>query len=109
MSIAPLTGVYTSAAGTPLAQIVGADVERVRQETIHQQRQLASKERADQAAGIAAADGDDLETNERDADGRRAWEIARSRGRSADDRGSAASWQYADPADERPPSLDLRG
>ena len=75
MSIGPLVGVYASAAGSPLAQITGSDVERTRQEVVNRERQAATDEQADRAAGIAEPDGEDLETNDRDADGRRPWEI----------------------------------
>ena len=75
MSIAPLAGVYASAAGLPLAQITGSDVERTRQKIVNRERQAATDEQADRAAGIAEPDGEDLEANDRDADGRRPWEI----------------------------------
>ena len=73
MSIVNLGALPASAAGSSLAQSSGSDVERARQDVLDQQRRLTAEGRADRAAGIA--DGDDLGTNDRDADGRRPWII----------------------------------
>jgi hypothetical protein len=75
MSIEFLGGVAASAAGSQQAQNTGSDVERTQQDVTGRQRHVASDIQAESAAGIAATDGQDLETNDRDADGRRAWEI----------------------------------
>jgi hypothetical protein len=74
MSLGPLGGIAGSAAGSPLAQTKGSDLERAQQETASQQRQIQTEQKADNAAGIGEADGEDHETAERDADGRRLWE-----------------------------------
>ncbi len=74
MSLGPLGGVGSSAAGSPLAQTKGSDVERAEQETAGQARRVQADQQADNAAGIGEADGEDHETAERDADGRRLWE-----------------------------------
>jgi hypothetical protein len=74
MSVGPLAGLAGSAAGSPLAQTKGAESERVQQETVTQQRVADSEQKADAAAGIGETDGQDHETAERDADGRRLWE-----------------------------------
>jgi len=74
MSVGPLGGIAGSAAGSPLAQIRGSETERAQQETASQQRRVASDQKAEAAAGIGEADGQDHETAERDADGRRLWE-----------------------------------
>jgi hypothetical protein len=74
MSIGPLAGLGASVAGTPLAQTRGADVERTQQESGNQQRRVENQQKAENAAGIGETDGDDHETAERDADGRRLWE-----------------------------------
>lgn len=73
MSIGPLGGVHTSAAGVPYAQAKGPDVERTEHESVSHQRQIKSERLADAAAGIGET-GEDSETSERDADGRRLWE-----------------------------------
>ena len=74
MSVGPLGGIASSAAGSPLAQTKGSDVERAQQDTSNQQRQVQNDQKAEAASGIGEADGEDHETAERDADGRRLWE-----------------------------------
>jgi hypothetical protein len=107
MSIGPLSSVLGGAAGAPLAQSAGSDIERTQHDAAAQGRQRAAAARADSAEGITQADGQDLETNDRDADGRRAWEIGpNNRRTSARDSAPAATQQIAEPA---PGSLDLTG
>ena len=74
MSLGPLGPVASSAAGSPLSQTKGSDVERAEQESASQARRVQADQQADNAAGIGEADGEDHETAERDADGRRLWE-----------------------------------
>jgi hypothetical protein len=75
MSMGPLTGVLTSAAGVPFAQVKGSDLDRAANENTVQQRAKDSQLKTEAAAGIGATDGQDHETEERDADGRRPWEV----------------------------------
>ena len=70
MSVGPLGG----AAGTALAQTKGSEIDRTQQSVSNQERRVANVERAEKASGIGQADGEDHETAERDADGRRLWE-----------------------------------
>ena len=74
MSMGPLGGVAGSGVGSPLAQTTGSDVERAQQDVGNQQRRVSSDQKAENAAGIGETDGEDHETAERDADGRRLWE-----------------------------------
>ena len=74
MSVGPFGGVTGAAAGTPLSQSSGSDVDRTRQDAVSQQRKAQAAEKADDAAGIAKTDGEDKESHDRDADGRRLWE-----------------------------------
>ncbi len=74
MSIGPLSFVASGAA-TPLAQSKGSDIDRAEQETAAQQRQFQHELKAEQAAGIGQTDGEEHETEDRDADGRRLWEL----------------------------------
>ncbi len=76
MSIGPSGGVAGSAAGSPLAQTKGAEPERAQQDAGAQQRRIESDQKADSAAGIGETDGEDHETAERDADGRRLWDAS---------------------------------
>jgi hypothetical protein len=73
MSVGPL-GLFGSIAATPAAQR-GADTERVQHDTTRQQGEIKNDRLAESAAGIGETDGDEHDTNERDADGRRPWEI----------------------------------
>ena len=74
MSVGPLGGIAGSVAGSPLAQSKGSDVERAQQDAANQARRTAADKKAENAAGIGEADGEDHETADRDADGRRLWE-----------------------------------
>lgn len=74
MSVGATGGVAGSVAGSPLAQTQGSEVERARQDAGAQQRRVESDQKADSAAGIGEANGEDHEPAERDADGRRLWE-----------------------------------
>jgi hypothetical protein len=73
MSIGPL-GLVSSAAATPAAQARSSDVERAARDATIQQRQAQSEAKAEAAAGIGQTDGEEHQTAERDADGRRLWE-----------------------------------
>jgi len=57
-----------------LAQAKGSDAEHAQNEAASHERRVASDRRADSAAGIGQTDGEDHQTAERDADGRRIWE-----------------------------------
>lgn len=74
MSVGPLGGIASSAAGSPLAQTKGSEIERAEQDASNQQRRIQNEQKAESAAGIGETDGEDHETAERDADGRRLWE-----------------------------------
>ncbi|HTQ39247.1 MAG TPA: hypothetical protein VMJ32_09475 [Pirellulales bacterium] len=74
MSIASL-GFAGIGAATPLPQSKGADTDRTSQEMTVQRIQQQTDLQAEQAAGIGQTDGDEHETEERDADGRRPWEL----------------------------------
>ena len=73
MTMAPLGGIVTSAAGAPLSQTAGSETERVQKDALSQQRQTDSSQQAERAAGIGQTD-EDQQSSERDADGRRLWE-----------------------------------
>src|SRR5262245_31943408 len=73
MTMVPLGGIVSSAAGAPLSQTAGSEAERVQQENIAHARQTEANQQAELAAGIGQT-GEDQESSERDADGRRLWE-----------------------------------
>jgi hypothetical protein len=99
MSIGPLPPVITSAAGAPLAQTQGPEVERAQHASSVAQQQAQGQQKAETAAGIGEADGADHQTGERDADGRLPWQRRRNR---AGQPGAAARRDI--PAAEGPPS-----
>lgn len=67
------SGLAGSAAGAPMAQNRGTDAARA-SEAGAQERRIAQDAKAADAAGIGQTDGEDHESAERDADGRRLWE-----------------------------------
>lgn len=75
MSVGPSVSILASAAGTPLAQIKGSEIDRTRRQTDAFKIQLYQESKADSAAGVAASDGEGTSVTERDADGRQAWEV----------------------------------
>ena len=78
MSIGPLGGLVGSAAGVPVAQSKGSEVERDQRESADQTRDADLASQAEQAQGVGQTK-QDHETSQRDADGRRPWEtVART-------------------------------
>jgi hypothetical protein len=95
--------VIPSLAGAPLAQTKGPEVERAQQASAVAEHQAQGQQKAETAAGIGQADGDDHQTGERDADGRLPWNLRR-RGRAGQPKAPAqpAGGSPAEP--ESPPS-----
>ena len=109
MSIGPL-GPIVSAAGSSLAQSKGSELERTQNEVAGQERQTEVGRQAENAAGIGAADGENHETSERDADGRRLWEAPLGkRGRGDAFGGAHEPPQAKDPTGQSGGQLDLSG
>ncbi len=77
MSVGPLGMIGSSAAST-LAQSQGTEVSRTQQETASQLRQTQMSEKAENASGVGQTEQDEQATD-RDADGRRPWEIGATR------------------------------
>ncbi|MHB1033848.1 MAG: hypothetical protein ACYC35_02565 [Pirellulales bacterium] len=112
MSLGALGGLLGSAAGAPLAQTKGADVQLARQEGVSQQRQLQQLEKAKNASGVGEADGQDHEAYERDADGRRLWEApaeAASPEEKPEEVPPASPPAAKDPTGQSGTQLDLSG
>ena len=82
MSIGPLSGIAGSVAGTSLAQTRGSEIDRAQQESAARELRARSEQKAETAAGVGQADGDNHQTAERDADGRRLWEFPQRQGRA---------------------------
>jgi hypothetical protein len=73
MSVGPL-GFFGSIATSPATQRT-SDSDRVAQDASRKQGEIKNEAQAEKAARIGETDGDEHSTNERDADGRRPWEI----------------------------------
>lgn len=108
MSIGPMAGLAAGVAATPLAQAAGSDVDRAEQATANLDRRVRNEERAEEAAGIGQADGDDHETAERDADGRLPWAFSQGAGPSGPD-ADGASRLSKDASHQSGNLLDLTG
>jgi hypothetical protein len=72
MSIGP--SLPAGAAGSPLAQTSGTELDRAQKEVGARRRRVYHEQQAESAAGVGETDGEGLETHQRDADGRRNWE-----------------------------------
>jgi hypothetical protein len=77
MSIGSLSSIAGSVAGTSLAQTRGSEIDRAQQEGAVRELRARADQKAEMAAGVGQADGENHETAERDADGRQLWEISR--------------------------------
>src|SRR5688500_13754683 len=75
MNLPPIPPILIGAAGAPLAQTKGAELERAQQETAQQQRQVQTDAKAELAAGIGTTEEQSGPEGDRDADGRRPWEL----------------------------------
>lgn len=109
MSVGPLTGLISSVAGSPLAQTKGAEIERSHQDASSQTRRVESAQRSESAAGIGETDGQEHETAERDADGRRLWEKTDRKAAEGDDSPPGKPRQSKDTTGQSGTQLDLCG
>lgn len=110
MSVGSLASLAASVAGTSLAQSKGTDVERTQNEASSVERRVQSDTKAENAAGIGETDGEDHETAERDADGRRIWEdMRRKKEESANAPTPSEPPRSKDPSGQTGTLLDLNG
>jgi hypothetical protein len=84
----------------------GVDVERAREVVGAQRRQVYHQRKAEAAAGVGEPDGEDHETHDRGADGRRPWE---DRPATQCDAGLPRVRQSKDPSEQSGNLLDLMG
>lgn len=109
MNIGAMSGLIASAAGTPLAQAKGSETDRARQEAAGQERRVQTDRQAEMAAGIGETDGEDHQTAERDADGRRLWEDMGAPHGSGEEESAEEQSPVPDPSGNRGNQLDLSG
>lgn len=95
-----------SAAGLPLTQTKGSETERAHQAVGAQRRQVYHDEMAEAAAGVGEPDGEDHDTHDRGADGRRPWEELPEPEHGA---AQPAARQSKDPSQQSGNLLDLTG
>jgi hypothetical protein len=109
MSVGPLSSIAGSVAGTSLAQTRGSDVDRAQQESSARELRARSDEKAEMASGIGEADGENHQTNERDADGRRLWEFPRRQAEQDPGDDGSPRPEGRDPTGQSGSILDLSG
>ena len=109
MSIGLLSNIGGSVAGTSLAQVRGSDVDRAQQDSNARDLRAQSDQKAELAAGVGQADGDDHQTADRDADGRQLWRLRNPQ--SQQDTGETAppESRVKDPTGQSGNMLDLSG
>jgi hypothetical protein len=103
--------IIATAAATQVAQTRSSDVERVQQETAVHERAVESTAEAEAAEGIGTTN-EEQAASDRDADGRRPWEIGPQENPddSANLSGDSTSSQRAkDPTGQTGSQLDLSG
>ena len=111
MSVGPLGGIVGSAAGAPLSQTKGSEVDRAGQESTAQERKVEGDKSAEKASGIGQTE-EDQESSDRDADGRRLWEIDAEEEAEEDAEGKdeqAGERKAKDPTGQSGNTLDLTG
>ena len=108
MSIGSVPGLIGSAAGAPLAQSKGSEIERAQQDAGSQYRKAESAEKADKASGIGQT-SEDQEASERDADGRRIWETEEQRKKHEEEEAIRAARKSKDVTGLSGNQVDLSG
>jgi hypothetical protein len=111
MTMVPIGGMLSSAAGASLSQAAGSETERAQKESSTQQRVASADQKAADSAGIGQTQ-QDQESSERDADGRRLWEHppdGKKKAGAVDLDAEALSRQSKDPTGQSGTQLDLTG
>jgi hypothetical protein len=112
MTMVPIGGMISSAAGTALSQSSGTDTERTQKDVAAQFRSIEADQHAADSAGIGKT-GEDQQTSERDADGRRLWEKSptgdKKKSPDAPASTEAELRQSKDPTGQSGTRLDLTG
>jgi hypothetical protein len=101
-------GLIGSVAGTPLAQAKGADSDKAKHDASTQQARTQAAERANDAAGIGRTE-EDSQADDRDADGRRPWELPAKETAPDALPPDAAPPRSKDPSGQAGQQLDLCG
>ena len=109
MSVGPTT-FAASLAATSLNQTRGSEAERVQHDSAAKERQIEGDRKAENAAGIGTAEGDEA-AGDRDADGHRLWEKPPAGKGMVDDEDDANATvpRTKDPTGQSGSLLDLTG
>ena len=107
MSVGPTT-FAASLAATSLNQARGSEAERVQHDTAAKERQVEGDRKAESAAGIGTAEGDEA-AGDRDADGRRLWEKPPVGQGTPDEDAAEIAARTKDPTGQSGSLLDLTG
>lgn len=111
MSVGSLGGLIGSAAGVPISQKGGSEIDRTSRDAATQQRAADGLARSEKAAGIGTTE-QDQEASERDADGRRMWEAPPDKQQQEEQEeavAAAANRQSRDTTGQSGTHLDLTG
>jgi hypothetical protein len=106
MQTLPL-GLMGAAAATPLAQRQSG-TDPAQQEAAAQARQAAGEQKAEAASGIGQTDQDEA-ASDRDADGRRIWEISEKARQEPEEESNLAPPIAKDPTGAAGNQLDISG
>jgi hypothetical protein len=110
MSIGPSGAIVSGAAATPVAQTRGKELDRQAEQAAQQAHRRASEKAAELASGIGETDGQNHHATERDADGRRPWEIpVRPRNPAGESASGQEEVRAKDPSGRVGQLLDLLG
>ena len=109
MSIGLLSNIGGSVAGTSLAQLRGSDADRAQQEGNARDLRVQSDQKAELAAGVGQADGDDHQTADRDADGRQLWRLRNPQSQQESADSPPQDSRSKDPTGQSGNMLDLSG
>jgi hypothetical protein len=110
MNLPSIPPIVSGAAGAPLAQAKGSELERAQQETAQQQRQVQTDAKAEMASGIGTTEEQQGAASDRDADGRRPWEALLAKGKPKQDESlPPAQRQSRDASGQSGTQLDLSG
>ena len=102
-------GMAGSIAGSHLAQTKGTDIDKTQQDVSNQARQTESGSKAEKASGIGETE-EDQQASDRDADGRRLWEVdAEGEEKEKEEQGGSPPAPSKDSTGQSGNQLDLSG
>jgi len=107
MSIPSNNPAAAAAATSPLAQRA-VDIAKAQHQVADQARGSKSSEKAEKASGIGETE-EDAGTSDRDADGRKIWEVTDEQTNSNEEKAKTEKTLSKDPTGNKGNELDLQG